>query len=69
MKQTCRHRNSVQPFDKCNEKWNITDTESVKTQGGMLKKGIQQSTTVLDSGYTLWIPDSSLYQWNLDIGF
>ena len=67
MKQTCRHLNSVPPFDECNEKRNITDTESVKTQGGMLKKGIQQSTTVLDSGYHA--VDSGFKSLSVELGY
>ena len=41
MKQTCSHRNSVRSFDESNKNRNITDTESIKVQGGMLKKEIQ----------------------------
>ena len=41
MKQTCSHRKSDscnKKSDSCNKKRNITDTESVKVQGGMLKE-------------------------------
>ena len=41
MKEACSHRNSVRSFDECNKNRNITDTESIKVQGGMLKKEIQ----------------------------
>ena len=67
MQQTCRHRKSVQPFDKCNKKRNISDTESVKVQGGMLKKRIQQSTTVLDSGYHA--VDSGFQSLSVELGY
>ena len=59
MKQTCsypkiRLTKSVLPFfkayfDQCNKKESITDTESIKVQIGMFKKGIQYSL-----GF--WIP-------------
>ena len=49
-----RLTNSVRPFfkadfDQCNKTKSITDTESIKVQGGMFKKGIQYSLE-------FWIP-------------
>ena len=38
MKQTCSHGKSVRSFDEFNKKRNITDTESIKVQGGVLKE-------------------------------
>ena len=59
MKQTCsypkiRLTKSVRPFfkadfDQCNKTKNITDTESIKVQGGMFKNGLQYSLE-------FWIP-------------